>query len=97
MGKISRQSVLEQALEIVTVDRNSQYGEPEDNFQTIAELWSVYLTRRTMLSVELNASDVAVLMALMKIGRLTANKTHADSWTDGIGYLACGAEIACRE
>ena len=40
---MNRADILETAKEIVTSDRNNQYGEPEDNFDTIASLWNAYL------------------------------------------------------
>lgn len=36
------------------------------------------------------------MMALLKIARIIYNPEHMDSWVDGCGYLACGAEIAAR-
>ena len=38
----------------------------------------------------------ACMMALLKIARIIYNPEHMDSWVDGCGYLACGAEIAAR-
>ena len=39
-------------------------------------------------------SDVAIIMALVKIARLAASPGHEDSWIDLAGYAALGAEIA---
>lgn len=39
-----REDLLRQAIDIVCSDRNNQYGEPEDNFSIIGELWGAYLT-----------------------------------------------------
>jgi hypothetical protein len=87
----SRTDFLDLANEIISHDRNSQYGEPEDAFKVIADYWSVYLKNR--YEIEISSSDVAVLMVLMKIARLTQNPFHKDSIVDGIGYLACYGEI----
>ena len=34
---MKRNEILENAAEIITTDRNKQYGEPEDNFCVIAD------------------------------------------------------------
>lgn len=83
-----RLEILGKAAHIVTRDRNVEYGTPENTFKTIANLWSSYL------GIELLTTDVAALMALMKIARLQANPFHEDTWTDLAGYAACGASNA---
>ena len=72
----------------VLTDRNNEYGGPEQSFGTIAALWSVILGR------PVTPAEVALCMAAVKIARLTANPTHADSWIDLAGYAACGAEVS---
>lgn len=89
---MKREELLYCAEEIVCNDRSGQYGKPEDNFNAIADYWSVYLGR------SIKAKDVAIMMTLFKIARMqTALKNKADSWIDAIGYLACGGEIAWEE
>lgn len=85
-----REQILMMAKDIVCSDRNKQYGEPEDNFRSIAELWSVYT------GLTLTAKDVALMMTLFKIARLMANPEKDDSWIDAAGYIACGAECAIK-
>ena len=84
---MTRRECLETAEHMVNGDREHDYGTPEDNFKTIAGLWSVYLGK------EISSLDVAMLMALMKIARIKAG-TKPDSFVDLAGYAACGAEIA---
>ena len=92
-----RASVLDEAKSCVCTDRNSQYGEPEDNFKVIAELWTQYLTRSCgALMKPLTDYDVGMLMTLFKIGRMETGVHKRDSFVDAIGYLACAAEIALR-
>lgn len=76
------------AAKIVTQDRNASYGGPERSFETIAQLWAIHL------GYKVTASDVAIMMALLKIARLSANPAHADSWIDLAGYAACGGEVS---
>lgn len=93
-----RESVLTEAGQCVCADRNSQYGEPEDNFNVIAGLWTQYLTHACgALMRPVTGYDVSMLMALFKIGRLETSVHKRDSYVDAIGYLACAAELAQRE
>lgn len=88
---MQRNELLQAASNIVTADRNEQYGEPEDNFSNIARLWAVYLGQ------DINSEDVAIMMILFKIARLIgSNYSSLDSWVDIIGYAACGGEIASK-
>ena len=86
---MTRKECLEQAMGCVLRDRQKQYGEPEDCFETIAMMWSAYLGKI------IQGWDVATMMALLKIARIKANPAHADNWCDLAGYAACGAE--CRQ
>jgi hypothetical protein len=71
-------------------DRNREYGGPEDSFGVIANFWSVYLGRKVY------PADVAMMMALLKIARIRANRGYGDGYVDLAGYAACGAEIMDR-
>ena len=82
-----RAEVLDMAKELITGDRNQDYGDPMSNFYDIARLWSQYLG--TVLSV----ADVAAMMVLLKVARLKRDQTKLDSWVDIAGYAACGAEV----
>ena len=81
---MKRDEILETAAKIVTGGRNKQYGEPEDNFAVIAEYWSTYLSQHSGGRVILlTPMDVAIMMALLKIGRITtAGEFVADSFMD---------------
>lgn len=88
---MTRKQILEAAEKCVNGDRDQKYGAPEDNFSEIAELWSIYLDS------DIVASDVAIMMMLMKIARLKSSlHEDNDSWVDIAGYAACGGEIATR-
>ena len=63
-----------------------EYGKLEDNFNLIAQLWSVYMNTSFM------AKDVAMMMALLKIARIKTG-VKADSYVDLAGYAACCGEI----
>ncbi len=44
---MNREMRLDEAKKCVCTDRNQQYGEPEQNFSTIAQLWQAYLQATT--------------------------------------------------
>lgn len=92
-----RAQILNEARGIICSDRNQQYGEPEDNFAVIGELWSQYLRRAKDADIDLDGYDVGMLMALFKIGRLETGAPKRDNFVDLAGYVACAAEIALKE
>lgn len=85
-----RSQVLRKADEIVSKDRNSSYGEPEDNFARIAEFWNTFLAPK--LKTKLTSGDTAVLMILVKLAR-EMNAPSLDNKIDIAGYAACLAQI----
>ncbi len=85
--------MLTTAAEIVTKDRQNDYGTAESNFGTIAEFWSTYLTSKYGVMVTVSAADVAAMMVLMKVSRITTSPRKEDNWIDIAGYAACGAEV----
>jgi len=86
--KMTRSEILETAREYVTKDRQATHGDLEDNFSSIADLWAAYL------GINILPHDVAVMQALLKIGRIKSNSKHADNWIDMAGYAACGGELS---
>ena len=86
-----RERLLQEAIVVVSNDRNTTYGEPEDAFELIADYWSVYL--KAKYDITLVTADVPLLMTLMKLARLTHNPHHHDSQVDAAGYMACLAEV----
>lgn len=89
----TRQRVLKEAERCVCGQREQDYGTPEDSFQKIGTFWTAYLN----YAVNIDAEDVAAMMALLKIARISENPQHMDSWCDLAGYASCGGEIAGKE
>lgn len=87
---MDRETCLTEAMQTICVDRNDQYGEPENNFKLIAKYWNVYLNS------ELTAEDVAIMMTLFKIARMNTGKPKLDNYIDAVGYLACGCEVMSK-
>lgn len=86
-----RTEILKKASDVVNGDRDQTYGQPEDNFRIIAELWSAYK------GVLFTSTDVGAMMALLKIARIRSNPEKADNYIDLAGYAACAAECANKE
>jgi hypothetical protein len=91
----ARVTLLEEAMHIISHDRNAAYGDPEDNFQNIADYWNRYLTQRFGCAIVVTPQDVAMMMNLMKVARLATNPGHRDSLVDIAGYAGCAAD--CQE
>lgn len=89
----ARARLLQRAMEITHHDRNANYGNPEDNFQHIANLWNDFLAVRRPEAAVLTSADVAVMNMLIKVARLGNNPAHYDSTLDIAGYAACLADI----
>ena len=88
----NRSEILDRANDIVNGTRTSSYGQPEDNFQLIADYWSMYLVHKGKMNDVLSNEDVTVMMILLKIARLGGEGTE-DCFVDIAGYAACGGEI----
>ena len=88
---MTRAETLDKAKLCVCGQRENEYGSPEDNFKSIAALWTAYK------DTEFTATDVAMMMALLKIARIKTGTATDDSFVDLAGYAACGAEIASNK
>ena len=88
---MTRNEILTKACHCVSGEREQDYGSPEQNFKTIALLWSVYIQRLGRGYLE--DRDVAAMLALLKIARIASGNAKADNWIDLAGYAACGGEI----
>lgn len=96
---MNRAEILEAARVCVCGEREQDYGSPENNFETIGLLWSVYLrAAHPEINLALNGitpKEVAAMMALLKVARI-ATGSSSDSFVDLAGYAACAGEIAAR-
>lgn len=90
----TREQVLDMAKQAVTRERNSEYGEPENNFRAITDYWNIYLIHKLKVNVKLEPKDTAIMMSLFKIGRaITSPGIKLDTFADAAGYLAIAAEL----
>ena len=92
---MKRTDVLDAAKRCVCGDREQDYGSPERNFETIADLWNAYLRNAANLEnwEGVTPVDVAVMLALLKIARIASGHAKEDNWIDLAGYAACGGEL----
>lgn len=85
---ILRREILDDAMHLTSNDRNKDYGDPADNFAAIANMWSAYK------GIVFTAHDVAAMMVLVKVARLSTSPAKRDNWVDIAGYAALGGEVA---
>jgi hypothetical protein len=87
-----RVEALREAARIISGERNKQYGNPEDNFERTAKIWSV------ILGIEITNEDVAMMMVGLKVARYASKSGfQPDTWVDIAGYAACGYEVGNLE
>lgn len=86
--------ILRETAEIVDGARDKVHGSKERSFETIARLWVQYLSNRYGHVPELWAEDVAIMMALLKIGRICHGTPVRDHYMDAAGYMAIAGELA---
>lgn len=85
---------LEEAWRLTHGDRKSSYGAVQVSFARYAKVWSGLLGAK--LKEDLTASDVALLMAALKLVR-ESNKQQSDNVVDAHGYLILHDEIKQAE
>src|SRR5579859_1591606 len=91
-----RAAVLDDAKAAVCQDRNTEYGEPIDNFGRWAGACNALGYRRPG-GGDLKPHDLAVIMGLGKLSRSVQSPEKADTWTDLAGYAAVGFELVTLE
>ena len=78
---IENAGVLDRAKKLVEGrDKQQHYGPPEESMSRIASVWS------GILGTQINAGQVALMMAGLKLARLGTDPEHADSLDDLAGY-----------
>jgi hypothetical protein len=88
MTNTTRKHILSEAERCVCTDREEQYGSPENSFYKISKLWNAYLGDNIT-----DAHDVAIMMALLKIARISTGQVKLDNYIDLAGYAACAGEL----
>ena len=87
IGGMTRDEILDKAKDMINGQRQQDYGSPEENFSTIAKLWTEYTI--TVIS----PVDVCCMMLLLKIARVKNGTGTADCFIDMAGYAALAGEL----
>ena len=69
-------------------ERGIHYGHPSDNMARAARLLSAYL------EMPIEDYQVAVILALVKIGRTIEDSQQIDTWIDTASYIAIAGMLA---
>lgn len=87
---INRQmeSHLTAAKNLITGERQKDYGSPRENFDRLAKMWSAYK------GVEFSRVDAAMMLMMLKISREAAGGKTLDTYRDLIGYAGIAAALA---
>ena len=78
---------LQEVEKLVNGDRAKDYGDAQENFQRIADLWSAFY------GAKFTPKQVAVMLNLLKVSRLANTIDHEDSWKDMAGYATLGGTL----
>ena len=84
-------SCLLKAVEIITGERQDQYGNPEDSFELIGDYWTTYLNS-LQKDLPINAKDVVHMMILFKLARCSGQQEKRDNYIDMCGYASIVAD-----
>ena len=92
-------AALDQAKHLITVDRAKDYGSVEENFDIVAQYWTIHL--RAVLKFHgidpetfgLSEHDVGIMMTQFKLARIWG-PYKPDNYDDGLGYLALAKGLA---
>ena len=81
------EAISNSGVEAIQNERENDYGDAKVSHTSIANFWNEYLSRKqdNEPSWELDATDVAVMLSLMKVSRLAYKRKH-DSFLDFASY-----------
>ena len=83
--------ILSEAKNLVNGDRHKDYGDKTENHKNISKLWSAYL------DTKVEAHDVAIMMALLKMARTKLGAVSKDTYIDMAAYGAIAGEIQFKK
>lgn len=85
-------SILREAEEIISADRERSHGKAEENLANIATMWDAWC--RVSRDAQMTSHDVAIMMALLKIARTQTGTYNRDDYVDAAGYIALAHRLA---
>ena len=93
---LPRTQLLEEAANLITSDREQEYGDPAVCLDRIARGWSIILADKLRPGVTIDPHEVALLNDWQKTVRIVETPDKADSWRDKLGYTAIGWEALTK-
>ena len=89
---MKRNEVCDAAKHEICNNKQDCYGNPEDNFLQIAEIWTSVINHKLVQNIA--PYDVALMMAGLKLARASGdNPFKLDTCIDGCGYFAIAGEL----
>jgi hypothetical protein len=102
-----RAALLQNALNLTVGNRDEEYGDPYENLDNVACLWTAYLEAKYCTKLpssqnlestfRLTAEDAAWFNVLQKIARTFSGRVKLDTYTDSAAYAAIAGECAVKE
>jgi hypothetical protein len=87
MKMTDHKEILKEAAAILS-SRGNEYGDMKSIHEKIANIATLTLNKT------ITAYDVAMILHAVKLGRIAHDRSHKDSFVDGVNYLAFAAELA---
>ena len=91
-----RKGILEEANQLTAGDRNTDYGDPTDDFTRTARMWTAILADRLRPDTMITAMDVPLCMIAVKLAR-QVHRHKRDNLVDIAGYARTAAMVAGEE
>ena len=86
-------NIIEKAADLITKDRQKDYGNIDDNYKKFAAFLNIFLQDITTIK----PSDAALIMVLLKISRMKTNTYNEDTFADAVGYLGIASALRKKE
>ena len=86
---MNRLDILKTAYSLTSGDRNQTHGDAYEQHKRVAD------TVNALLGLNLKASDVAIIMAVVKMARIYSGGHNIDDYIDGAAYMGIAGE--CKE
>lgn len=84
-------AILEDAYKLIEGDRHQHHGAASKCHGEIAKLWTWWT------GIQIDAHDVAIMLALMKISRVKTGGYNRDTYTDLCGYGSLAGQLRKTE
>lgn len=84
--------LMKEADSLVNGDRHEAYGAAKEAFDAYGLAWTALLRNKLKPGAVIDASDVTLLMAALKLVR-ESNKAKRDNVVDAHGYLSLHSQV----